>query len=86
MHFYEQYTEFLLRNNINSKDKLTQSIYYPLLVKKFFHNIFEPEMYEGYLSSIDQEINMNEMYFTFGCFLMPKFSLNAIDFQPKEAI
>lgn len=78
--------EFLGKNDFISKEKLIQSAFYPILIREFFKQYFDHELYTVFLKSIDKNISVKKIYFELANFIWPKVSVNSVEFNREEVI
>ena len=78
--------EFLGKNDFISKEKLIQSAFYPILIREFFKQFFDKDLWVNFLRSIDKSISVKKIYFELANFIWPKVSVNSVEFNREEII
>ena len=80
IHFNKKYVNFQSENNIDGKNILIKSAFYPILIKEFFDINFDKNLINKFVKMKECKIrNYNKLYFVFGSFLNSKLTINSIE-------
>ena len=80
IHFNKKYVNFQGEHNIDGKNILIKSAFYPILIKEFFDINFDRNIINQFVKTKECKIrNFNKLYFVFGSFLNSKLTINSIE-------